>query len=123
MRKLTAKEKRFLKRRNRSKKANVAHPERPRLVIFRSNAHIQAQIIDDFKGHTLVSASSLDKNLSDQIRKAGSKVEQSKVVGSVLAERALKKKLKKVVFDRNGYPYHGRVKAVAEAAREAGLDF
>ncbi|MFQ6612063.1 MAG: 50S ribosomal protein L18 [Fidelibacterota bacterium] len=123
MRKLTAKEKRFLKRRNRSKKANVARPERLRLVVFRSNSHIRAQIVDDFQGRTLVSASSLDKNLAAKIGKAGSKVEQSKVVGATIAERALKKKLKKVVFDRNGYPYHGRVKAVAEAAREAGLDF
>ena len=85
--------------------------------------NIEAQIIDDFQGNTLISSSSRDKSLAKEIKKATSKVESSKIVGIALAEQAIKLKIKKVVFDRNGYPYHGRIKALAEAARESGLDF
>jgi|TARA_B100000809_G_scaffold85969_1_gene84389 large subunit ribosomal protein L18 len=85
--------------------------------------NIEAQIIDDFQGNTLISSSSKDKNLVKEIKKATSKVECSKIVGVALAERAIKMKIKKVVFDRNGYPYHGRIKALADAARESGLEF
>jgi large subunit ribosomal protein L18 len=85
--------------------------------------NIQAQIVDDSKGHTLVSASSLDRDLREVIQQAGSKVEQSRVVGATLAKKAKEKKIKSVVFDRNGFPYTGRVKALAEAARAEGLDF
>ena len=92
----------------------------PRLNVFRSNSNIFAQIIDDETGTTLVSASSLDKDLK---LTNGSNVEAAKVVGKALAERAKKAKITKVVFDRGGYLYHGRVKALAEAAREAGLEF
>ena len=97
-------------------------PERPRLNVFRSLSHIYAQVIDDTVGHTLTAASTIDQDVRDQI--AGlAKAEQARVVGKTVAERALSKGIKSVVFDRGGYKYHGRVKALAEAAREAGLDF
>ena len=92
--------------------------ECPRLCLYRSNKNIEAQIIDDVKGATLVSSSSMSLKLEN-----GSNVEAAKLVGKDIAEKALAKKIKKVVFDRSGYIYHGRVKALAEAAREAGLDF
>jgi len=91
----------------------------PRLSVFRSNKEIYAQIIDDDKKTTLVSASSLDKSLKLE---NGGNVEAAKAVGKLLAEKAKKAKIKKVVFDRGGYLYHGRVKALAEAARENGLE-
>ena len=92
--------------------------EAPRLCVYRSNKNIEAQIIDDTKGVTLVSSSSMALKLEN-----GSNVEAAAQVGKDIAEKALAKKIKKVVFDRSGYIYHGRVKALAEAAREAGLDF
>ena len=92
----------------------------PRLCVFRSNTGIYAQIIDDETRTTLVSASSLDKDLKIE---NGSNVEAAKVVGKAIAEKATKAKNTKVVFDRGGYLYHGRVKALAEAAREGGLEF
>ena len=92
----------------------------PRLNVFRSNSNIFAQIIDDETGTTLVSASSLDKELK---LKNGSNVEAATKVGEKVAEKATKAKIKKVVFDRGGYQYHGRVKALAEAARSKGLEF
>ena len=123
MEKLSIKETRNLRRRNRSKRNNLYHQERPRLVVNRSNKHISAQIIDDHRGQTLVSASSNDKSMIKDISKAKNKTEISAKIGTVIAEKAIKNKIKKVVFDRNGYPYHGRIKAVADAAREAGLEF
>lgn len=96
--------------------------ERPRLNIFRSHKHIYAQMIDDSRGLTLVSANSLDKEVRQQIG-GGGNVAAAKVVGKVLGERAVKAGLRQAVFDRGGYKYHGRVKALAEAAREAGLQF
>ena len=92
----------------------------PRLNVFRSNSNIFAQIIDDENGVTLVSASSLEKDLKIA---NGSNVEAATKVGEIIAERAIKANIKKVVFDRGGYLYHGRVKALAEAAREKGLEF
>ncbi len=94
--------------------------ERPRLNVFRSNANIEAQIIDDEKGITLVSASTREKELNI---KNGGNVEAAKLLGAEIAKRAKKAKITKVVFDRGGYLYHGRVKALAEAARENGLEF
>ena len=94
--------------------------ERPRLAIYRSEANIYAQIIDDRKGNTLVAASSIDKTAGV---KSGGNVAGAKAIGKLIAERAQAKGLKKVVFDRGGYLYHGRVKALADAAREAGLEF
>lgn len=93
-----------------------------RLSVYRSLKHIYAQIIDDIKGYTLVSASSLDKEFKENGSYKGN-IETAKKVGKLLAERALEKNIKKVVFDRGGYLYHGRIKALAEAAREAGLEF
>jgi large subunit ribosomal protein L18 len=90
--------------------------------VFRSLKHIYVQVIDDGKGRTLVSASTLDPDVLSEA-KGLDKTEQARVVGRVLAARALDKGVKKVVFDRSGYKYHGRVKALAEAAREGGLDF
>ena len=92
--------------------------QRPRLAVFRSNNHMYAQIIDDTKGVTLVSASSVDMKLEN-----GSNIEAAAAVGAEIAKRALAKNIDVVVFDRGGYIYHGRVKALAEAAREAGLKF
>ncbi len=94
--------------------------ERPRLCVFRSNANISVQIIDDTKGITLVSASTLEKELNIT---NGGNVEAAKLIGAEIAKRAKKAKITKVVFDRGGYLYHGRVKALAEAARENGLEF
>ena len=99
------------------------HPEYPRLVVYRSNKHFESQIVNDFEGQTLVSSSSKDKNLKKQVEKSKTKTEISALVGKNLAKVAKKKNITKVVFDRNGYPFHGRVKAFADAAREAGLEF
>ncbi len=123
MKSISIKEIRNQRRRNRSKRNNLFHLDRLRLVVYRTSKHISAQIVDDQKSSTLVSASSNEQSLRKDIAKAKSKIEISSKVGKVLAERALKNKISKVVFDRNGYPYHGRVKAIAEAAREAGLKF
>ncbi len=91
---------------------------RPRLDVYRSNKNIYAQIIDDVKGHTLASASTLDKNINGT-----TKTDQAKSVGKLIAQRASKKNIKQVVFDRGGYLYHGRVQALADAARQGGLEF
>ena len=94
-------------------------PERPRLAVFRSVNHIYAQVIDDNQGHTLVAAASTEKDL----RGKGGNIEGAKLIGQKVAERAKEKGISKVVFDRGGYQYHGRVKALADAARQAGLEF
>ena len=93
--------------------------ERPRLAVFRSINHIYAQVIDDQQGHTMVSAASIEKDL----RGKGGNIEGAKVIGRIVAERAKDKGITKVVFDRGGDQYHGRVKALADAARQAGLEF
>lgn len=112
-----------LSRRARIKKGIRKHlkgsSERPRLSVFRSNKGIYAQVIDDVKGVTLVSGSSLSSDFSA----TGNKIEQSRLVGKMLGEKAIAAGVTKVVFDRNGYLYHGRIKSLAEGAREAGLDF
>ncbi len=99
-----------------------AQGDRPRLSVFRSSKHIYAQIIDDAKGHTVASASSIDSELKGDLGK-GTNVAAAAQVGKLVAERALKAGIKDVVFDRGGYLYHGRIKALADAAREAGLNF
>jgi len=96
--------------------------ERPRLNVFRSSEHIYAQLIDDNAGNTLASASTLDKALRDDLTEQG-RIERAKSVGLALAERAKEQGIEHVVFDRGGYPYHGRVKALAEGSREGGLVF
>ncbi|MHB1294501.1 MAG: 50S ribosomal protein L18 [Anaerolineae bacterium] len=111
-----------IQRHSRVRKTVIGTPERPRLNVFRSLRHIYAQIIDDSMGHTLVSASTMENEVSgmcDGLKKS----DAAEVVGRVLAERALAKGVSKVVFDRGGFKYHGRVKALADAARKAGLDF
>ncbi len=97
-------------------------PGKPRLNVFRSLKHIYAQIIDDLSGNTLVAASSLDKEIKEKIGTGGN-IEAAKAIGLLIAGRAADKGIKKVVFDRGGYLYHGRVRALAEAAREGGLEF
>lgn len=96
--------------------------ERPRLCVYRSIKHIRVQLIDDLKGHTIAAASSLDADVKEQI-KGGGNIASAKIVGKVIAERAKAAGVESVVFDRGGYQYHGRVQALAEAAREAGLKF
>lgn len=107
-----------LKRHRRIRGKISGTAERPRLSIFRSNKNIYAQLIDDVAGVTLASASTLDENVSDT-----TKVEQAAAVGKAIAEAAKAKNISTVVFDRSGYLYHGRVQALADAARENGLDF
>lgn len=97
-------------------------PERPRLAVFRSNNHMYAQIIDDTVGNTLVSASTLDKELKAELEKTNN-VDAAAKLGTVIAKRALDKGITTVVFDRGGFIYQGKVKALADAAREAGLEF
>jgi large subunit ribosomal protein L18 len=98
-------------------------PERPRLNVFRSARHIYAQIIDDDLGHTLVAASTVETEAKGQITSENTKIDEAKLVGKLVAERAKDKGITKVVFDRAGYLYHGRIKALADGAREAGLQF
>lgn len=110
-------------RRHRRVRAKVSGTvQRPRLSVFRSLRHIFAQVIDDQRGHTLAAASTLDPELRGQ-RGGKAKGEQAGLVGALVARRALELGIKQVVFDRGGYQFHGRVKALAEAAREAGLGF
>ena len=123
MSKLTKDNARTERRRNRSKRAQNNISNRPRFVVSRSLKNIQGQIIDDINGKTLLSVSSLYKSLKSEIAKAKGKVERSKIVGKIIGEKAKKNKIKEVWFDRNGYPYTGRVKAMADAARKTGLKF
>lgn len=110
-------------RRHRRIRMNISGtPDVPRLNIFRSLDHIYAQVIDDVTGHTLVSASSIDKQLKAELE-GKKKSEQSVLIGKALADRAQKAGIKRVVFDRGGYLYHGRVKALADGARAGGLEF
>ncbi len=106
----------------RVRKKIFGTPERPRLAVYRSLRHIYAQIIDDTAGRTIVSASTLSPEIRDEV-KGKTKTEQAALVGKLIAQRAINAGVEKVVFDRRGFKYHGRVKALAEAAREAGLKF
>jgi large subunit ribosomal protein L18 len=110
------------RRKRRIRKRVTGTQQRPRLTVFRSARHIYAQIIDDTQGHTLVSACSLDQTVTAAVADT-KKVDRATLVGKLVAERAKAKGIDKVVFDRNGFLYHGRVKAVSEGAREAGLQF
>lgn len=118
------KDRKKLRRRRhlRVRKKVFGTPEMPRLCVFRSNKHIYAQIIDDTVGRTLVAASTLDKDLRDKLEKTWNK-EAAREVGRLIGKRALEKGITTVVFDRGGYKYHGRVKELADGAREAGLKF
>ena len=117
IKKMTGRERRKI----RVRKKVFGTAMKPRLSVFRSTKHIYAQLIDDEKGVTLVAASTVDKEIREKLE--GKKNERAKVVGEALAARAKNKDLANIVFDRNGYRYHGRVKAVAEGAREGGLNF
>jgi large subunit ribosomal protein L18 len=110
------------RRKKRVRKRIFGTPERPRLSVFKSAKHIYAQIIDDVHSQTLVSASTLDPEIRESI-KYGGNIEAAKRVGALVGKRALEKGIKTVVFDRNGFLYHGRVKALADSAREVGLKF
>jgi len=111
-----------VQRHTRVRRHVAGSSERPRLNVFKSLSEIYAQVIDDQSGRTLVSASTIDHELREQV-KGMKKVEQAKLVGKAVAERAVAKGIKQVVFDRGGFRYAGRVKALADGAREAGLDF
>ncbi len=123
-----------MKRASRKSKKDLRHvrvrkkvngsAEKPRLSVFKSSRHIYAQIIDDVDGNTLVSVSSLTPKIREELEKENkNKVDSAKIVGKHLGEVAVSKGIKKVCFDRGGYPYHGRIKSFADAAREAGLEF
>lgn len=115
---LTGRERRKL----RIRRKIAGQPERPRLSVFRSGRHVYAQVVDDADGRTLAAASTLSRDLKSTLDN-DSKTDAAKKVGALIAKSCLERKIDKVVFDRNGYLYHGRVKALAEAAREAGLKF
>jgi len=110
------------KRHRRVRKKVLGTPERPRLNVYRSLNNIYAQIVDDTKAHTIAAASTIDREIRGQL-KTGGNVESAKSVGLLVGKRAMEAGIREVVFDRGGYQYHGRVKAVAEGAREAGLRF
>ncbi len=114
--------KKRVERHNKIRNKIVGTPERPRLNVYRSSTNIYAQIIDDAAGKTLVQASTIDKEIAAKVAEM-TKVEAAKVVGAEVAKRAVEKGIKSVVFDRGGYLYHGRVKSLADGARENGLDF
>jgi len=111
-----------IKRQARVRRKVHGTPERPRLSIFRSARHIYVQVIDDVSRRTLVSASTMSKDVAGDLKSTGN-IEAARAVGKAVAEKALAQNINKVVFDRNGFLYHGRVKALADAAREAGLSF
>ena len=112
-----------LRRKRRIKKKIRGTSERPRLCVYRSLKHIYAQIIEDTTGRTLASASSVSKDIAPLVGKDGGNKKGAAIVGETIAKIALSKGIKKVVFDRNGFLYHGRVKELAEAARKSGLEF
>ncbi len=123
MDRLTSKQLRYRRRRKHVRKNVIGTDDRLRLNVFRSGKHMYAQIINDNSGETLVQASTIDKELKERVKPDMKKTELSKLVGEEVAKRALDKNIKKVVFDRNGFLYHGRIKALADAARKGGLDF
>lgn len=113
---------RYIRRRYRSKKKIKGTSDSPRLVVFKSNRYIYVQAVDDINMVTVASASSLEKELKPKL-KSTKDIEAAKAVGNLIGKRLIEKKIEKAVFDRNGYKYHGRVKALADSAREAGLKF
>lgn len=123
MNRIALKNKRYERRNRRVRKNITGTTERPRLTVFRSAEHIYAQIIDDTTARTIASASTTDREVKAKFAGGMSKSDKCKLVGQVLAERAKSAKVNSVAFDRNGFLYHGRIKALAEAAREGGLDF
>ena len=122
MLKANDKNKNRIARHKRVRKKISGTPEKPRLNVYKSNANIYAQIIDDTEGKTLVQASSIDKELKETLKNGGN-MEAAKAVGSLIGKRAKEKGIEKVVFDRSGYLYHRKIKELGDAAREAGLEF
>ena len=122
MLKANDKNKNRVERHKRVRKKISGTPEKPRLNVYKSNTNIYAQIIDDTEGKTLVQASSIDKELKETLKNGGN-MEAAKAVGSLIGKRAKEKGIEKVVFDRNRYLYHGKIKELGDAAREAGLEF
>jgi len=120
--KVVSRQERRLRRHFRVRKTVSGTAERPRLNVFRSSKHIYAQVIDDVKGHTLAAVSSLSKELEGQV-KSGANKAAARAVGKLIAQKAKEKNITKVVFDRGGYLFHGRVKELADGAREGGLKF
>ena len=109
----------------RQRKRIMGTPERPRLTVFRSLSHIYVQVVDDMKGETLVAASSVEPSIKSSFAKdvRGGNLKGAQAIGEVIAKRAIDKGIKRVVFDRSGFLYHGRIRAIADAARKAGLEF
>lgn len=122
MNRITAKIKGYTSRKSRVRRKVHGTAARPRLTVYRSLKHIYAQIIDDDTGCTLAAASTVAREVRDEMKKTGN-ADAAKAIGAAVAKKALARDIKQVVFDRNGYAYHGKVQALAEAAREAGLDF
>lgn len=122
MNRLVAKRDAIAARKKRVRRKVVGTAGRPRLTVYKSGKHVYAQIIDDASGRTLVAASSMGRDLRDDL-KTTSTVDAAKTVGAAIGKKALARDITQVVFDRNGYPFHGKVKALADAAREAGLQF
>jgi large subunit ribosomal protein L18 len=121
---IKTKDDRRVRIKHRIRKRVLGNEARPRLTVFRSVAHIYVQVVDDMSGRTIASASTVESAVKGSLKNAkGGNVAGAKVIGKTIAERLLEKGVKRVVFDRNGFLYHGRVKAVADAAREAGLEF
>lgn len=112
-----------LKRKKRVRKKVKGTPERPRLSVFKSSKHIYAQVIDDERAGTLLGASSMSKDIRGQVKGKGGNMEGAAIVGEIVAKKAMEKGISKVVFDRNGFLYHGRIRLFAEAARKQGLEF
>jgi len=123
MAKISIRRKGWLKKRVRTKLSLGVLGKYPRLVVFKSNKHIYGQLIDDNTQKTLLSSSTNDKNLAKELKSISGKVNESKIIGHSLANKIKAKKIDKIVYDRNGYKYHGRVKAIAEAIREEGVNF
>ena len=121
MGKMDIKRSNWLKKRKRTKKTLGTLGVLPRLVVFKSNKHIYAQLVDDISSKTIVSSSTKDKDMLSVLKKVKGKINQSIEVGKILSDKIKKSKIEKIVFDRNGYRYHGRVKALADAIRENGI--
>lgn len=114
---------RRIRRKHHIRKTVFGNQERPRLTVFKSLKHIYVQLIDDVNGRTVLSSSSLDKDVMESLKPGTKKVDVSKAVGKAIGKKAIDANINMIVFDRNGYLYHGRIKALADAAREAGLNF
>ncbi|RTZ97638.1 MAG: 50S ribosomal protein L18 [Deltaproteobacteria bacterium] len=123
MGKLSFKKDARLKRMKRIRKKITGTPDRPRLCVFRSSKHIYAQVVDDTTGKTLVAAGSVEKQVRGMLDEVKGKIAMAELVGKTIGERAMAQGIKKVVFDRSGYQYHGRIKAVSDGARKVGLTF